>query len=71
MDKFLEEIADILEVEAEDISLDTDFREDIEDWGSMMGFSILVLLEDEYDIKLSIDEFLGCKTIGDLYDKVS
>ena len=70
MEKFLEDMADVLEVDVEDITMDTNFRKDIEDWGSMMGFSVLVLLEDEYDTKLSVDEFLKCEKIADLYNKV-
>lgn len=68
MEKFLEDMADVLEVEREDITMDTNFREDVEDWSSMMGFSILVLLEDDYDVKLSVDEFMKCETIADLYN---
>ncbi len=68
MEKFLEEIADILEVEPEDITMDTNFRTDISDWSSMMGFSILVLLEDDYDARLSVEDFMKCETISDLYN---
>jgi acyl carrier protein len=34
-----------------------------------MGFSMLVMMEDEYGVQVSVDEFLQCKTVGDLYKK--
>ena len=69
MEKFLELAAEIFEVEPEDITMDTVFREEIEDFCSLMGFSLIVMMEDEYGAKVSVDEFLNCKTVGDLYKK--
>lgn len=67
MDKFIELVADIFEVEPEDISMDTVFREEIEDFSSLMGFSLIVMMDDEYGVKVPVEEFLECKTVGDLY----
>ena len=69
MDNFIELAAEVFEVEPEDISMDTVFREEIEDFSSLVGFSLIVMMEDEYGVKVSVDEFLECKTIGDLYKK--
>ena len=69
MEKFLELTAEIFEVEPEEITMDTVFREEIEDFGSLMGFSLIVMMEDEYGVKVSVEEFLKCKTVGDLYRK--
>ncbi len=69
MEKFLELAAEVFEVEPEDISMDTVFREEIEDFSSLVGFSLIVMMEDEYGVRVSVDEFLNCKTIGDLYKK--
>jgi len=70
MEKFLELAAEIFEVEVDEISMDTVFREEIEDWNSLMGFSLIVMMEDEYQVKVPVEEFLKCKTIGALYEKV-
>ena len=70
MDMFLEKIAEILEVSNSDVSMDTDFRLDIDDWDSMKGFSILVMLEDDYQVLMEVDDFLVCRTIGDLYARI-
>lgn len=70
MDKFLELVAEIFEVEPEEITMDTVFRE-LEGFCSMVGFSLIIMMEDEYGVVVSVDEFLKCKTIGDLYQKCS
>lgn len=68
MEKFLEMVAEIFEVEPKEISMDTVFRE-LDNFGSMAGFSLIILMEDEYGVVVSVNEFLKCKTIGDLYRK--
>lgn len=67
MEQFLELVAEALEVEREEISMETDFREDIEDFSSLMGFSLIVMMEDEYGVQVTVEEFLNSHTIEDLY----
>lgn len=69
MEKFIELVAEIFEVEPEEITMDTVFRDALPGFSSLVGFSLLVMMEDEYGVKLSVEEFLECKTIGDLYNK--
>lgn len=69
MEQFLELVAEIFEVEPDEISLDTVFRDEIDGFSSMEGFSLIVMMEDEYGVKVSVEEFLECKTVGDLYKK--
>lgn len=69
MEKFIELVAEVFEVEPEEITMDTVFREEIDGFCSLMGFSLIVMMEDEYDVQVSVDEFLKCKTVGDLYKK--
>ena len=69
MEDFIELAAEVFEVEPEDISMDTVFREEIEDFSSLVGFSLIVMMEDEYGVRVPVDEFLECKTVGDLYRK--
>ena len=42
-------------------------RTDVPDWDSMKGFSILCALEDDYDVRMEVPEFLECATLGDLH----
>lgn len=69
MENFLELVAEVFEVEPEDISMDTVFREEIDGFSSLVGFSLIVMMEDEYGVRVPVEEFLECKTIGDLYKK--
>ncbi len=67
MKEFLALLADIFEVDEDSLSEATIFREEVEDFSSLMGFSILVMMEEDYGKKMSVEQFLECKTIGDLY----
>ena len=69
MEQFIELAAEVFEVEPEEISMDTVFREEIDDFSSLVGFSLIVMMEDEYGVRVPVDEFLECKTVGDLYKK--
>lgn len=69
MDKFIELVAEVFEVEPEEITMDTVFREEIQGFSSLVGFSLIVMMEDEYGVRVSVNEFLKCKTVGDLYKK--
>ena len=69
MEQFLELVADVFEVEPEEISMETVFRDEIDGFSSLVGFALIIMMEDEYGVRVSVDEFLECKTIGDLYKK--
>ena len=69
MEKFIELVAEVFEVEPEEITIDTDFREEIDGFSSLVGFSLIVMMEDEYGVRVPVDEFLQCRTVGDLYKK--
>lgn len=67
--EFLENVADVFEVEPDEVSMDMDFRKDIEGFSSLVGFSLIVMMEDEYGVKVPVDDFLKCVTVRDLYNK--
>ena len=69
MDNFIELVAEVFEVEPEEVTMETDFREELPDFSSLVGFSLIVMMEDEYGVRVPVDEFLECKTVGDLYKK--
>jgi acyl carrier protein len=69
MEKFLEEMAEILDVGVDTINVDTRFR-DIDGWGSMVGYSILILLEEDYSTKISVQDFLKINTLGEIYARI-
>ena len=69
MEKFMDLVAEVFEVEPEEVTMETDFREELPDFSSLVGFSLIVMMEDEYGVRVPVDEFLACKTVGDLYRK--
>ena len=62
MNEFLDRMSAILEAP---VGAETRFRE-VECWSSLMGFGILVTLENDYGRRMMIDEFQKMQTIGDL-----
>ena len=63
MNEFLDRVANILETPA--VTPDLAFRS-VRGWGSMMGFALFIMLEDEYGVKLTPEQFRELKTVADL-----
>ena len=63
MNDFLDRVANILETPA--VTEDLEFRS-VRGWGSMMGFALFIMLEDEYGAKLTPEQFRGLTTVADL-----
>lgn len=49
---------------------ETEFR-DTDDWSSMMGLTIMAMIDDEYDVQIKADEFRKAETIQELFDLVN
>lgn len=67
VEQFLEYVAEVFEVESEKLSMETDFRAEIEDFCSLMGFSMICMMEDEYGVRVTPEQFIQCRTLGELY----
>ena len=63
MNEFLVRVANILETPS--VAQDLEFRT-VRGWGSMMGFALFIMLEDEYGAKLTPESFRELKTVADL-----
>lgn len=48
---------------------DTNFR-DNDEWSSLIGLSIIAMIDEEYDVVLKGDDIKRSKTIKDVYDIV-
>lgn len=65
---FLEKFQSIFdETNPNEIVLDTKFKE-LEEWGSLMILSLIVLLEDEYNYKITPTEIEKAIFVEDLYN---
>ena len=58
-------LEDMFELDEGDLSADT-VLEDLDEWDSMSKLSLIVLMNDEFDKKLSGDEIMTFNTIGDI-----
>ena len=67
--EFIDEVAEIIEADPKSLSLASDFREEADFWSSLVGFALLVLIEERCGAELSVEDFIACATIGDQYSK--
>ena len=56
---------DVAELDEGDLSVDTAL-DDIDEYDSMAKLSLIVLMEDEFDVKLTGDVIKGFETVGDI-----
>ncbi len=63
--KVIEIIADFLDIEAEEIKVESDLKEDLQ--ADSLDFVELVMeLEEEFDFEADEDKLAGLKTVGDV-----
>ncbi|MCQ4764175.1 acyl carrier protein [Cloacibacillus evryensis] len=65
--QFIEEIAEIIETDASELTMESDFRESADFWSSLTGFSILIFMQDRCGVNIPVDDFLNMNTVADLY----
>lgn len=58
-------LEDMLELDEGDLTLDKAL-DDIDEYDSMAKLSLIVLMEDEFGVKLTGDVIKGFKTVGDI-----
>lgn len=66
---FIEKFAEALDIEASELSVDTDFRT-LDVWDSMVYLSVIAMLDEEYDIQIENAEFKTLKTIQDIINYI-
>lgn len=66
--EFLNALIEDLEIE-EEVNMGTNFRE-LEDWSSLMGFSMLAFIQENFNKKISVDDFLKLNSFQEIYDFV-
>ncbi|MDR1632722.1 MAG: phosphopantetheine-binding protein [Dysgonamonadaceae bacterium] len=63
MNEFMEQMADIFEVDAVDLN---DNLEDFDAWDSLTQLTIISLADENYGVTISAKELRDAKTIGGL-----
>lgn len=70
-EKLIPLVADILEIDPVDLTAHARFREISGEWDSLQGFAMLCMIEDDFGVALSVEEFLEMDTIEHLAERLS
>ena len=57
------------ETDASEIEASTVFH-DIEEWSSLIGLSVIAMVDEEFDVALRSDDVKTSVTVEDLYNKI-
>lgn len=69
MEEFIVNFKDLFDDESMDVTPDTNFR-DLEDWDSIMGLSVIGMIDDEYGVVFDASDMKQCNTVEDLYNRI-
>ncbi len=65
MDRLLELISNLFDIDKEDLGMDTK-REELDEWDSLAHIQLILELESEYDIKIPFEEVVEINSIKDI-----
>ncbi|MFD0700100.1 acyl carrier protein [Myroides pelagicus] len=69
MKEFLEKIKEALEIEDRDIQMTDNFKE-YDEWDSLNKLSLIVMIDEEYDVQVPDDKVNSCSSLQELYDEI-
>ena len=64
MTEFYEGLAEVLEIDAQDVSPELELTG--ENWDSLAVVSTIALIDDVYDVMVNPESLAECKTVGDI-----
>ncbi len=65
--KYLEFVAEVMDTDITEISMDTAYGE-FEKWDSMMMLTLVMEIEQEYSVSIPIEKMNKIHTLKDLYE---
>lgn len=69
--QFIENFASQFDdTEANLFTAETKFK-DLDEWSSLIGLSVIMMVDEEYNVGIGAKEIVGSRTILDLFNKVS
>lgn len=68
--EFFEGCSEILIIPMNELKESTNYREESEEWDSLRGFAMLILIEDVFGVQMSEEDFIGCVTLADIIKAV-
>lgn len=70
LEKFVKNFAEQFdETDPAEIAASTNFR-DLEEWSSLIGLSVIAMIDDEYDVTLRGEDMRKANTVEDLFEIV-
>ena len=70
LDEFVELFAELFdETDASEIQASTVFH-DLDEWSSLIGLSLIAMVDEEFDVALKGDDVKNSITVEDLYKRV-
>ena len=70
LEEFVQLFAELFdETDASVFTPETDFR-DLDEWSSLIGLSVIAMVDEEFGVALKAVDFRGVTTIEDLYNIV-
>lgn len=71
IDEFVKLFAELFEdIDTSNFAPDTDFRAN-DEWSSLIGLSVIAMVDDEFDVTLKGDDIKNSKTILDIYNLIT
>jgi acyl carrier protein len=67
--EFIEKFADAIEVDASELSQETEFRQ-LDSWDSLSYLSVIAMMDEEYDCLIETTDFKNIKTISALVEYI-
>jgi acyl carrier protein len=68
-EKFINLFKEILEIDSQDITLNTTFR-DLKSWDSISFLSVIAMIDDEFDVVIEGNDFRKLITIEDIINEI-
>lgn len=70
LDEFVELFGELFDdIDVTGFTPETDFR-DNDEWSSLIGLSVIAMVDDEFDVTLVGDDIKNSKTIADIYNRI-
>ncbi|MBU2494617.1 MAG: acyl carrier protein [Bacteroidetes bacterium] len=60
----------IEDVEPNSVDADLDFQNNLEQWDSLAAMTLLAMIDNEYDVVLTGEELISCKTVNELFELI-
>lgn len=70
LDEFVKLFAEQFDdTDASEFTATTAFH-DLDEWSSIIGLSVIAMVDEEFEVALNADDMIGSVTIEDLYNKI-